>query len=292
MDIVDAHHHFWDPTVNYHPWLCDKPMIPFRYDDYSSICQPFMPSDYDIVASNWNVVANITMEGEWDHTDAIGEARWIETLNRTTGRPAAHVAQAWLDQPDLPELLEQLADISIVRSIRHKPRANTKPNMGQGGMSESSFIDGIKQLANYGLHFDLQTPWWHLKEAIELTRHDEDTMIIVNHTGLPSDRSVEGLDGWYKAMKALSAVEQVRVKISGLGTQSQWTADANKEIILKTIDLFGVDRCMFASNFPVDGLCASFDTIYGGFDEITRDFSQHDRHALFCQTALNTYRLA
>lgn len=292
MDIVDAHHHFWDPVANYHPWLCDKPMIPFRYGDYSSICKPFMPPDYDKAASNWNVIATITMEGEWDKNDALGESQWIESLNRSTGRPAAHVAQAWLDQPELPQLLEQLADISVVRSVRHKPAATALPDTGLGGMSDPSFIHGFTQLAQAGLHFDLQTPWWHLHEAVQLASHADDTLIILNHTGLPSDRSEAGLNGWFKAMKALSAVEQVRVKISGLGTQSHWTADANRQIVLDTIELFGVDRCMFASNFPVDGLCATFDTIYNGFDEITCDFSETERHALFCRTALTTYHLA
>lgn len=291
MDIVDAHHHFWDPTVNYHPWLCDTPMIPFRYGDYTSICKPFMPLDYDQVAREWNIIASVTMEGEWDKQDAIGETRWIEELNHSSGRPAAHVAQAWLDQSALPGLLEQLADISLVRSVRHKPFATDRPGSGEGGMSQLSFINGFKCLGEYGLHFDLQTPWWHLHEAIPMAKNASGTLIIVNHTGLPSDRTPEGLDHWFKAMQKLSSMQQVRVKISGLGTDGGWTVDANREIILKTIELFGVDRCMFASNFPVDGLCASFDTIYSGFDQITKDFSESERHALFCQTAMDTYGL-
>jgi predicted TIM-barrel fold metal-dependent hydrolase len=291
MDIVDAHHHFWDPQSNYHPWLCDSPPIPFRYGDYSSICKPFMADDYDRVAANWNVIASVTMEGEWDPGDAIGEARWIRDLIKTSGRPAAHVAQAWLDQPDLPGLLEQLSELEIVRSVRHKPMSTARPGEGSGGMSQASFIDGFKQLAHAGFHFDLQTPWWHLHEVRHLVNQSDDTLIIVNHTGLPSDRSESGFKSWYAAMRALSAVEQVRVKISGLGTDMPWTVDANREIVLSTIALFGVDRCMFASNFPVDGLCASFDTIFSGFDEITRDFSADERHALFCQTAVDTYAL-
>ena len=43
LKIVDAHHHFWDLGRNYHPWLCDEPMIPFRYGDYSALRRNFMP---------------------------------------------------------------------------------------------------------------------------------------------------------------------------------------------------------------------------------------------------------
>ena len=98
MKIIDAHHHFWDPIANYHPWLRDEPMIPFRYGDYSSIRKPFMPDDYDAATKNWDVVATVTMEGEWDENDPTGEALWMQALSDETKRPAAHVAQAWLDR--------------------------------------------------------------------------------------------------------------------------------------------------------------------------------------------------
>jgi len=80
------------------------------------------------------------------------------------------------------------------------------------------------------------------------------------------------------------------VKISGLGQQGQpWTVAANRDIVLTTIDLFGPSRCMFASNFPVDSLCASFHTIFGGFQEIVRDFSTGEQRGLFHDNAIRIY---
>ena len=58
-----------------------------------------------------------------------------------------------------------------------------------------------------------------------------------------------------------------------------------------TIELFGVERCMFASNFPVDGLCASYQTIFNGFDTIVADFSDAARRALFHDNAIRIYRM-
>lgn len=69
MKIVDAHHHFWDPVANDHPWLREDPMIPFRYGDYSSIRRRFMLDDYDRATEGWDVVATVTMEGEWTPSD-------------------------------------------------------------------------------------------------------------------------------------------------------------------------------------------------------------------------------
>ncbi len=292
LAIVDAHHHYWDPIDNDHPWLRQQPPIAFRYGDYASICQPFMPADYDQQTSHWNIIATVTMEGEWNPADPLGESHWMQQLHDRTGRPAAHVAQAWLDRGDLPVILETLQSLAIVKSVRHKPRANVGPGGPPGGMTDPAFINGFRQLRAHGLHFDLQTPWWHLPEAIELAAHSPDTTIILNHTGLPSDRSATGIAQWEQAMRQFAAIEQTCVKISGLGLAGQrWTLQDNRDIVLRTIDLFGVERCMFASNFPVDGLCGSFDTIYSGFFAATESFTNTEQRALFADNAIKTYSL-
>jgi predicted TIM-barrel fold metal-dependent hydrolase len=93
-------------------------------------------------------------------------------------------------------------------------------------------------------------------------------------------------------MGRLAGAPNVAVKISGLGIPGQpWTPESNREVVLRTIDLFGIDRAMFASNFPVDGLVATFDTIYGGFKAIVEDFSLADRRRLFHDNAVRLYRL-
>ena len=125
--IIDAHHHFWDPGLNDHPWLRADPPVPFRYGDYAAIRGRFMPDDYDRAAAGWDIAATVTMEGEWTPTDPTGEAQWMQALADETGRPAAHVAQAWLDREDLASVLRIYAGLPLVRSVRHKPRANPAP---------------------------------------------------------------------------------------------------------------------------------------------------------------------
>jgi predicted TIM-barrel fold metal-dependent hydrolase len=206
MKIVDAHHHFWDPAPNYHPWLRDEPMIPFRYGDYSSIRGRFMPEDYEAATAGWDVVATVTMEGEWDPADPTGEALWMQRLQDETGRPGAHVAQAWLDRDDLADILKLYQRLPVVRSVRHKPCSNPAPGGDPGGIADPAFRDGFRRLADHGLLLDLQTPWWHLHEAIEMATHAPEVKIVLNHAGLPSDRSPEGLDGWRKAMVDFAAL--------------------------------------------------------------------------------------
>jgi len=119
--IIDAHHHFWDIHANYHPWLRDEPMIPFRYGDYSSIRRNYLPEDYFGDADGLNIVKTVYVETEWDPTDPIGESRWVSALSEREGYPNAVVAQAWLDRPDAVDVVAAQAEFPLVKSVRHKP---------------------------------------------------------------------------------------------------------------------------------------------------------------------------
>jgi predicted TIM-barrel fold metal-dependent hydrolase len=293
LTIVDAHQHFWDPVRNYHPWLADKP-VAFRYGDYSAIKRRYLPQDYLRDATRYRVAGTVYIETEWDPTDPIGEMDYVAQLRRDTGLPSVAVAQAWLDREDIVPVLERLAGFDFVRGIRQKPRANPTPQDGKpGGMMDAAWREGFTTLSRLGLRYDLQTPWWHLHEAADVARTFPETQIILDHTGLPADRSAEAVAAWASAMAPIAACPNAAVKISGLGQPGKpWTAASNREVVLKTIELFGPERCMFASNFPVDSLCGSFDDIFGGFDEITCEFSADERRKMFAGNAVRIYGIA
>lgn len=291
--IIDAHHHVWNPALNDHPWLCRDPMIPFRYGDYSAIRRPYLPADYRADAVPYRVAASVYVEAEWNPDDPLGEMDYIAGLRATEGLPSVAVAQAWLDRPDCAAVLDAHVARAFVRSVRHKPRANAAPGGATpGGMTDAAWRAGFARLAPLGLRFDLQTPWWHLGEAWDLALDFPETPIILNHAGLPADRSPEGMAGWREALRCASDAPNICVKISGLGQRGQpWTVAANREIVLTCIEFFGVERCMFASNFPVDSLCADFHTIFDGFQRIVADFSKDEQDALFVANARRIYAI-
>jgi predicted TIM-barrel fold metal-dependent hydrolase len=296
VPIIDAHQHFWDLSLGKHPWLRDDPPPPFRYGDSRPLRRTYLPADYRRDAGGHRIVGTVYVETEWEPTDPLGETRWVEQLASRDGLPSAVVAQAWLDRDDVEDVLARQAACPIVRGIRHKPAAAPSPDAvvpgAPGSMGDPRWRAGYARLARHGLSFDLQAPWWHLDDAAALARAFPDTLIVLNHTGLPSDRSPAGLRGWQRALATLAREPNVAVKISGLGVPGQrWTAESNREVVLRTIELFGVDRAMFASNFPVDGLVTSFDTIYRGFQTIVQGFPASDRRRLFHDNAVRLYRL-
>jgi predicted TIM-barrel fold metal-dependent hydrolase len=291
---IDAHHHFWDPKNNPHPWLRPEVTIPFRYGDYSAIKRRYFPEDYLQDTAGHNVVQSVYIETEWDPSDPLGETRFITDLAGRAGYPNAVVAQAWLHHEDAFEVLKAQAAFPLVRSVRHKPGGAERPeDAGRVStlMSDSAWRGGYARLEDFDLHFDLQTPWWNLGEAVQLAQDFPRTVIILNHTGLPSDRSHSGLMGWREAMARFARCPNVAVKISGIGVPGvPWTVEANKGIVRDVINLFGTDRAMFASNFPVDGLCASFDTIFSGFKKIVSDQPATVQAKLFHDNASRYYR--
>ena len=294
IPIIDAHHHFWDLSLKKNPWLNPNKQIPFRYGDYKSICKNFLTSDYFKVSKNQNIVKTIHMETEWDPNDPIGETEWLHKLYELTGFPNAVVAQAWFDRNDIENVLENQSKFSLTRSIRHKPKSTKNPNKKldniKGSLNDPVFRRGYSLLKKYKLHFDLQTPWWHLNDATQLAKDFPDTIIILNHTGLPSDRSFDGLNQWRMNLEEFSEQPNTAIKISGICVPGKkWTVKLNKEIILDVINIFGYERCMFASNFPVDSLCATFDEIYNGFKNITAGLPKNEIQCLFHDNAIKYY---
>jgi predicted TIM-barrel fold metal-dependent hydrolase len=295
-EIVDPHHHVWDLGRNYHPWLCDPDPIPFRYADYAALRRTYMPPDYRRDAAGFRIVGTVHCEAEWNPADPIGETRWLETVQADHELPSACIAQAWLDRPDAAEVLAAQAASPLVRGIRHKPKAAPSQDLAQrdqpGSMDDPAWRAGYALLEPLGLSFDLQTPWWHLEAAADLARDFPGTRVIINHTGLPTDRSADGLAGWRRGLERVAAHPNVAIKISGLGRPGlPWTVEANGPVIRDTIAIFEVERCMFASNFPVDSLCGSFGEIFAGFAAIVAERPQAEQAALFRDNARRIYRL-
>jgi len=93
-------------------------------------------------------------------------------------------------------------------------------------------------------------------------------------------------------MRLLAERPNTAVKISGLGMfDRNWTTESIRPLVLEAIDIFGPQRAMFASNFPVDGMMASYGRIWNSFEEITRAFPEAERRALFHDNAVASYRL-
>jgi predicted TIM-barrel fold metal-dependent hydrolase len=294
--IVDPHQHFWNLSRNYYPWLCDPKPVHFRYGDYTSLKRNYLPPDYLRDAAGLNIVKTVHEDALWDPSDPAGEPRWLEQVAEEYGYPHACVGTALFARDDIERVLAGHAKSKLTRGVRNFPAAAAKPTDAKrgepGSMDDPKWRRGYALLEKYAFSFDVQTPWWHLDALAELARDFPATQIVIVHTALPHDRSEEALAGWRAALEVAAAEPNVAIKISGLGRPGlPWTLTANGPIIRDTIDIFGPERCMFASNFPVDGLTGSFQVIYGGFRAAVSNRPIEERRMLFHDNAVRIYRL-
>ena len=297
LAIVDAHQHFWDLQRGRYPWLQgEPPPSTFRYGDIRGLRRSYLPEHYAADTKGWLVAASVHVEAEWDQGDPMAETRWLAALRERTSLPTVAVAHVTLHRDEAASVLHAQAGFDFVRGIRHKPTAAASPRDiirgAPGSMDDPKWRAGFVLLSRYRFSFDLQTPYWHLPEAVDLARAFPWISIVINHTGLPVDRSADGLRAWRSALELAAGESNVALKISGLGVKGQpWSLAANAPVIRDAIRIFGADRCCFASNFPVDSLVGSFDAIFTGFKTAVADLPEADQRKLFHDTAIRLYRI-
>ena len=280
MPLVDAHQHFWDLDRNRHPWLQEKP-VAFRYGDYSALRRNYLPHDFLSDTKGFDVRKTVHVEAEWYPGDPVGETKWVMEQHSRHGIPNAIVAQAWLDRDDADDVLARQAAYPLVKGIRHKPPP--------GAMRTKRWRDGYALLEKHGLHFELQTAFSELHDAADLAAAFPRIPVVVNHAGVPGDRKPETLAAWRAATSAVAACANVSIKVSGLGIAGQpWRAADNAPVVEHLLSAFGPERCMFASNFPVDSLVADYGTIVNGFRELVPP-AIHEK--FFWENAHRIYRL-
>jgi predicted TIM-barrel fold metal-dependent hydrolase len=294
--IVDAHQHFWDPAVNPYPWLSSAPLADFRYGDYSALRRRYLPDDFRRDAAGCCVVATVHMEAEWDPADEVGETRWLADVRKQYGLPTVAVGHARFETSDVGAVLAGHAAFDFVRGIRQKPAAAPTASQAKrgapGSMDDPQWRRGYALLERHGLHFELQTPWWHLDAAAALAADFPRIPIVVNHAALPVDRSAEGLAAWRRALESVAAQPNVTLKISGLGQpDTSWPREGNRTVVRDAMAIVGAARCMFASNFPVDGLCVGYRALVDAVTAFVADRPAAEQRALFHDTAVRVYRI-
>jgi predicted TIM-barrel fold metal-dependent hydrolase len=296
VTLIDAHHHLWDLSQRKHPNLVGEKRHDFFMGDDSGLRRNYLPQDYRRDGAGHNVLTTVHCEAEWDRADQVGETRWISEIHRRHGFPGAIVAHAWFDTANAEEVIAAQAAFPLVRGIRSKPVTAPSPDRiapgAPGTMQDEHWLRGFTLLQKYGLSWDLRVPFWHLEEAAAVARAFPDTPIVLNHTGFPWDRSEEGLAAWRRAMAVLAREPNVHVKVSEFGLKDQaWDYEANRRVVLDALAIFGVERAMFATNFPVAGLRIGYGDLVAAMSRMLDHLSPEQRDRFFWQNAKAYYRL-
>ncbi|ASY60625.1 MULTISPECIES: amidohydrolase family protein [Sinorhizobium] len=292
--IIDPHFHLWDLETNYYPWLSDG-VKPSAFGDYTAINKTYLIEDFLADAKNQNLVKAVHLDVGFDPKNPAGETKWLQSVADKHGFPHGIVGYADFRKPDVGDLLDEHLQYANFRGVRQSMNYHTdlaKTYLTEPEVSRTpEWRRGFKELARRGLSYDLQLYYWQMEEFLELARDFPDVQIILNHTGMQVD-GPSHFEGWRKAMKTLAQAPNVACKISGLGMGDwTWTTESIRPYVEEAIAAFGVERAMFASNFPVDKLFSSYDAIWNAFKDITAGYSGPERSELFHDNAVRFYRL-
>lgn len=304
LSICDPHHHLWDfPGSRY---MTGE----LRAD----------------TGSGHNVVHTVFVECTSgylpDGPEAfrpVGETTFVVNAD-PSGFIAGIVGMADLRAPEIDDVLAAHVDEGggRFRGIRHASAWDASPDIREshtkpppGLLAEPAFRNGFAALGRAGLSFDAWLFHPQIAELADLARAHPEVPVVLDHLGGPlgigpyAGRRDEVLAVWRTAMDDLAGCENVTVKLGGIGmpifgmgwhkdpagATSEQLADTWGPEIRWCIERFGVDRCMFESNFPVDKASCSYAVLWNAFKRIAADASAAEKAALFHDTASSTYRL-
>lgn len=296
LPIFDAHHHLLDLSDGYFPWVTDAYDPNFFLGDYRAICKNFLPSDYRAATAGFDVIGTVHVEAERARADQTKENDFVARLKVRDGFPCAAIANVSFMQDDCEEILAAHAAHPVVRGVRSKPvtapDASSSVQGKPGTMQDEAWLRGLAMLPRFGLSWDLRVPYWHLEEAAEVVRGIPDTPVVLNHLGLPLDRSNAGLAVWNRGLRKLADCPNVYIKVSQLGLKDGvWDSVSNRRVVREAVGMFGYARSMFASNLPVSHLSASFDQMVVDVVEALPDAGETQLRALFAGTCQRVYRV-
>jgi predicted TIM-barrel fold metal-dependent hydrolase len=295
--IVDAHHHVWDLSNGHYPWLQDEYAGDrFFLGPYQKIRRDYTAADLRRDQAPLHLAASVHIEAERDRADQIGETRWLEQVNGETGLPSVVIGHVSFLQPDLTEALRAHAVCPLFRGIRCKPVTAASPAesiRGQPGtLQDEAWLAGLGALAAMGLSWDLRVPFWHLREAADAVAAFPGMIVIVNHCGLPIDRSPEALAIWRRGLQALADHQSVFLKLSEFGLHGgRWDGAGTARLVREATAIFGHDRVMYGSNLPVSSLSASVPTIVDAILDGLGTCDPDILRAVFSANARRAYRI-
>ena len=285
-EFVDTHVHFWDHDVAdlHWPYLVPGFEHPRLRDMHTLDAARYGPDELRAEAGDVPLVAIVHVQSAQEAWPGA-ETAWLQAMQDASGWPHAVVARARLAAADAPEVLAAHASYPAFRGVR-----DLAAERDLGG---DALLAGWDVLADLGGSLELMVPHERFADVAAVARRRPDATVVLGHAGLPVRRDDEYRREWQARLVELAAEPNVVCKVSALasGADAHWTVDSLRPWVRGCIDAFGPERCMFASNWPIDRLHGTYVHVLAAYDDLTADLGDDERAAMFAGTARRVYRL-
>jgi len=278
--IIDAHHHLWDPVRHEYPWMDGDALAPLR--------RAYTVDDL------WEVT-----DGRVAHTvlvqtisDERETAEFLATAGANNGLIKGVVGWVDLTAPDVADRIAALRGGpggERLVGIRHQVQDEPDP----GWFTQPEVLRGLRAVGAAGLVYDLLVLVPQLPVAVDVVRQLPEVSFVLDHLAKPN--IVDGQwEPWASGLAGLAALPNVSAKVSGLVTEAPWDAwDAGQitPYVQHAVEVFGAERLMYGSDWPVCTLAASYDEVWELAGTLIKDLGDAERTAILGGTAERVYGL-
>ena len=291
--IIDAHHHIWRQADQ--PWL-QGPTVPRIFGPYDPIKRDYPIEEFLGDVEGTGVAGSVYVQTNWAPERAVEEVAFVTEAAERTGWPHAIVGFCNLFADDAADVLAAQAEFPLMRGVRQQLHWHENPQYrfapGPNEMASPKFRDNLARLEDHGWLFELQVFAPQMEDAADLVDAFPNLTFVLEHAGMLEDDAPEAVERWRRGMARLAAFPNVATKLSGLGTFIHRNDPAHIATVTReTIAIFGAERCVWGSNFPIEKLWTDYGALVRSARDAVAPLGDADRKAVLHDNAVRLYRL-
>lgn len=296
MNWVDAHHHLWDLSAVHYPWLAAKGEVRF-FGQPDPIRKNYLVEDF--VSDHQNQISQsvhiqVGAENSLTETKLINQLAQSNNSEKTNDSkfPSAAVVAIDMRQASIQSQLNEHLAYNVTRGARDIIGKSPEENQSLPPFIPELWLNNWRTLAEHSLSFDLQLTSEQYKPVLETLEKVPELKVAVCHFASPWDQSPQGFAHWQAMMKAYAQLPNCYMKLSGFSMfKHRFNAENFKRYAHAAINIFGSERCMFGSNFPVDKLYMSYSELFKQWQAVVAEYNQEESKLLAEGTAKRFYQL-
>ena len=293
IPITDCHHHLWAPDT--HPWLPSKAETGHPAGPLKEVQKYLLPEFLADIEPH-NITKSVYIECYNDGYPP-DETKWVQSIadSNPRGFPHGIVSFCDLSAPDAAHIMSAHMKYPNLRGIRqlidYHPVKNIGHALHDNHLTDPNWLESYSLLSAHNLSYDMHVFPHQYTRAYDVIKGHPAVPVVVDHCGVLFERDEATMKLWRDGMAMFASLPNCSIKLSGLKMVRIDSVEEFKTIIEELITLFGVNRCMFASNFPVDKVNSTYKELMHFMDTAIAGYTPGEKKDIMANNADKFYRL-
>lgn len=274
--VVDSHHHFWDLTLRPYDWMPEGSPLRVNYG----------PDDLAPLLADAGVDKTVIVQAH----PSVEETRWLLEIAESTDYVAGVVGWVDLADADVGNILDDLQQSPYFKGVRHLWEIDED----HGWLAQDAPIQGLKEIERRDLCYDFLVRPPNLPYVPRIMEHVPGLRAVIDHIAKPNIAEGE-IEPWLSLLREVASIDGMRCKVSGMTTEADmdnWQNDDLLPYVHHVVGMFGVDRLMFGSDWPVATQATDYVRWVSAVREMLCNLPDEQSDYVFGRTAIEFYRLS